>query len=219
MGRPFLQTLFFSSQKNSRHNFFPVFFPARLCESTAKPKAREQKHRGKGTFPDGPASRLKKFKDQTARVNQQVAAKRGQIDYLNERISQGDPVDVRDVHGETPLLYAAIKGRYEAATILLENGADVNLAENDGWTPLHFAACGRVDVVELLIKNKAKLNARNSFGWCAKNYHCPNLSLGPRFTSLRATARCRSSKRCSRPGLGKWVFEMKISPDDFLFFA
>jgi ankyrin repeat protein len=39
----------------------------------------------------------------------------------------------------TPLLVALEKGRLKIARMLLERGADVNYADNRGWSPLHIA--------------------------------------------------------------------------------
>ena len=47
----------------------------------------------------------------------------------------------------------------------MEAGADINLQNNDGSTPLHTAAflC-RVEIVEALLENGADKNIRNNFG-------------------------------------------------------
>jgi ankyrin repeat protein len=46
----------------------------------------------------------------------------------------------------------------------IEDGADVNARDNNGWTPLMFAAWNNsnADVVETLIKNGADVNARHN---------------------------------------------------------
>src|SRR5260221_7687724 len=40
---------------------------------------------------------------------------------------------------ETPLLYAAYKGHLEVIKLFIKNGADINKANNYGWTPLYLA--------------------------------------------------------------------------------
>ena len=50
--------------------------------------------------------------------------------------------------------------------LLLANGADVNVRDKYGSTPLFAAAGnGRKDVVELLLAHKADVNAKNNIGW------------------------------------------------------
>ncbi|OCK88748.1 ankyrin, partial [Cenococcum geophilum 1.58] len=47
----------------------------------------------------------------------------------------------------------------EVVKLLLENGADVAVASNDGWTPLNSASSsGHLEVVKLLLKNGADVN-------------------------------------------------------------
>jgi ankyrin repeat protein len=48
---------------------------------------------------------------------------------------------------------------------LLDEGADVDHADDDGFTALHFAAqVGRLDVAEVLFRSGAKLDARTNDG-------------------------------------------------------
>jgi ankyrin repeat protein len=51
------------------------------------------------------------------------------------------------------------------AVFLLRNGADVEAATVDGWTPLMFAArSGNADMTQLLLANKSDVNRRNKNG-------------------------------------------------------
>jgi hypothetical protein len=63
------------------------------------------------------------------------------------------------VMNETPLHIASVFGNFEAVKILIENGADVNVLNNNGSSPLHYAASrGRLDIARLLFKSGAALN-------------------------------------------------------------
>ncbi|CAB0035914.1 unnamed protein product [Trichogramma brassicae] len=53
-------------------------------------------------------------------------------------------VDARDKKGWTPLHVALDKGRTAIAELLLERGADQNMADVDGLTPLHII-CNRCE--------------------------------------------------------------------------
>ncbi|XP_041096036.1 protein phosphatase 1 regulatory inhibitor subunit 16B-like [Polyodon spathula] len=56
---------------------------------------------------------------------------------------------------------AAANGYIQAAELLLEHGARVNIRDFDGWLPLHAAACwGQIQVAELLVSHGASLNAK-----------------------------------------------------------
>jgi TolB-like protein len=59
--------------------------------------------------------------------------------------------------GDTPLLAAVGNSRLEAARLLIERGADVNLTRNgDKASPLHYAACvGNAGIVQLLLEKGA----------------------------------------------------------------
>uniref|UniRef100_A0A1X7VV49 BRCT domain-containing protein n=1 Tax=Amphimedon queenslandica TaxID=400682 RepID=A0A1X7VV49_AMPQE len=65
----------------------------------------------------------------------------------------------RNARGETRLQVAVIKGNYIKVKELLEGGADPNVTDNAGWTPLHEACNhGYEDIVELLISYGSLLN-------------------------------------------------------------
>jgi death-associated protein kinase len=55
----------------------------------------------------------------------------------------------------------------ENTQLLLDNGAQVDVRDEDGNTPLILAAKGarRPETIQLLIEKGAKVNARNKDGW------------------------------------------------------
>ena len=72
-----------------------------------------------------------------------------------------------NLRSSTPLLCAASAGNRNMAKLLLERGADPNLADSI-WprqTPLHQAAClGHKELMALLIKSGAEVNVYDDFG-------------------------------------------------------
>ena len=67
--------------------------------------------------------------------------------------------------GDTPLFVAAGLGGGIAASVLIANGADVNVKTNNGGTPLHSAAVGNAsDVARLLLENGADVHVK-THGW------------------------------------------------------
>lgn len=99
-------------------------------------------------------------------------------------------LEVRDKRGYTVLMeslcttnFSAVGNRTEAYSnvpitlALIENGANVNAAANDGTTPLHLAVRGPEESVKALVKAGADLNARDNMGntplltackWCGE---------------------------------------------------
>ena len=66
---------------------------------------------------------------------------------------------------ESPVADAAMNGDLEAVRELLEEGADVNLAQGDGMTALHWAAeVGDVEMVGMLLDAGAKLEGVTRIG-------------------------------------------------------
>ena len=69
--------------------------------------------------------------------------------------------------GDTPLIVAAELGGGIAASVLIANGADVNVKTNNGSAPLHSAAVRNAsDVARLLLENGADVHVKTSeHGW------------------------------------------------------
>jgi cytohesin len=71
----------------------------------------------------------------------------------------------RPVGGLTPLLFAAREGCTECARVLVESGADVNLADPEEITPLILAIVnGHFDLASLLIDKGADIEKWDLFG-------------------------------------------------------
>jgi hypothetical protein len=81
-----------------------------------------------------------------------------------------DPADInaRDEGGSTPLLWASGSYCFEDGSVvrlLLEHGADINVQNQIGRTPLHRASMiGALGVVRLLLEHGADVEAKNNVG-------------------------------------------------------
>lgn len=72
-------------------------------------------------------------------------------------------INQRNKGGATSLHIACRESNFEIAKILVDNGANVNIVDNEGWSPLMRASlAGNKDIVELLLKNGAKAHLLNS---------------------------------------------------------
>lgn len=91
------------------------------------------------------------------------AAEQGNLAEIKEQITQKrtpiyytEPNDSR-----TALFYAAAAGHEEVADYLLAHGAEVNVADSHGWTPLHVAAEKGFDrIASKLLERGANFNAK-----------------------------------------------------------
>lgn len=76
-------------------------------------------------------------------------------------VAEGLNINTKNAYGHTPLYKHCTVGAPLVA-VLLELGADVNLASNDGYTPLFTAlANARVDTVKLLLEHGADIKHKN----------------------------------------------------------
>ena len=91
---------------------------------------------------------------------------------MQTMINDGADVNATDYYGSTPLHLAAMYGKAEVISVLVQAGADINvttIAHNGvdfdaGKTPLHKAAFhGNVEVIPVLVQLGADVNAGDNY--------------------------------------------------------
>ncbi len=68
-----------------------------------------------------------------------TAIEKGDLESVVQFIGKGADVNDADHNGNTPLMYASMRGFTDTARFLLDNGADVNARNTQGVTPLTYA--------------------------------------------------------------------------------
>ncbi|GBF94695.1 hypothetical protein Rsub_07431 [Raphidocelis subcapitata] len=93
------------------------------------------------------------------------AAKYGDLEAVEDFIAIGKDVSQGDEEARTPLHWAAGMGHSDVASLLLKEGAPLEVADSKGNTPLMYAAgYGRPALVKLLLDAGASPAARNANG-------------------------------------------------------
>ncbi|XP_048522712.1 serine/threonine-protein phosphatase 6 regulatory ankyrin repeat subunit C-like [Dendroctonus ponderosae] len=93
-----------------------------------------------------------------------IAVSTGSSEMLQYLLTLGDGLVNRTNYcGRTPLFLAIIQRSLKLVKELIEAGANVNVADFEGNTPLHKAAHSP-KIAHVLIKNGADLNAQNHYG-------------------------------------------------------
>lgn len=99
--------------------------------------------------------------DGAALVN---AAYHGRIALVRELLAEGADVEAR-FQGNTPIIAAAMQAHADVIRLLIEAGADVDAAGEDGMSALLWAAEeGSDDCVGLLLEAGSRLDGRDQFG-------------------------------------------------------
>lgn len=85
-----------------------------------------------------------------------LASKYGLTKIVSWLLENAHIVDMKDMHGQTPLSHAAENGQEAVVSLLLDTGrVDINSRSKSGYTPLSYAAMnGHVGVVRLLLAVK-----------------------------------------------------------------
>ncbi|MBX3722061.1 MAG: ankyrin repeat domain-containing protein [Turneriella sp.] len=91
-----------------------------------------------------------------------MAAKKGDIEGVQQRLAAGDDLNLTDVQGETAIYKACAASHIDVVKLLIKAKADVNIATKyGGETPVIVAAQkGYDDIITLLIKARAIINPK-----------------------------------------------------------
>jgi ankyrin repeat protein len=90
----------------------------------------------------------------------------GNVDSVRVLLAADVKVHARSKFGSTPLQMAAMQGQLAVVQLLLHREpAMINVPNNVGWTPLHFAAMiGSPDIVGVLLAAGADIHVVNKYG-------------------------------------------------------
>ncbi|KAJ5076860.1 serine/threonine-protein kinase sty13 [Anaeramoeba ignava] len=85
---------------------------------------------------------------------------------IQKLISSGEDINKRsEFSGQTPIYLALQKNKKEIVRYLVENGANLNIIDNNGLTPLMIAVDSEShDMVEFLLSYGANVDAVNEYG-------------------------------------------------------
>ena len=87
------------------------------------------------------------------------------LETLEALVAEGVNPNVTNAEGLTALHTSCIEGSLKVTSALVRLGADVNLKDDDWWTPLYAAAaCGHWQIVNFLLTHDADLTAINADG-------------------------------------------------------
>ncbi len=93
------------------------------------------------------------------------AAKKGDLNKVQELLSRGLDANAKDSYGAIALIEASRNGHIEIVKLLLDKGADVNAKDDyDGTALMAAAIWGYTNIVKLLIEKGADVNAKNKDG-------------------------------------------------------
>ena len=92
------------------------------------------------------------------------AARTGDLASLGAILDEHVDTNARNAYEWTALHEAAAYGRAEVVDFLIRAGADVEVVDTEGVTPLHCAARGHANVVSMLLRAGADIDARDARG-------------------------------------------------------
>jgi len=102
-----------------------------------------------------------------------IAAKLGRFETLKELIeSNKENINQVDDYGDAALHHAVAIGRLDIVQYLLSHGANVNMKNLVGSTPLHklaLATTSAVEIAKLLSQHNADINIKNDSGFLAED--------------------------------------------------
>lgn len=103
-----------------------------------------------------------------------IAAVSGHLDIIKNLINRGADINYKNlgngwVDPETPLMLTCKHNHYDAAVLLLNLGADIDIKDKYGYTALmHATNQGNTSIVKMLLGNAADTSLINSDGYSAE---------------------------------------------------
>jgi ankyrin repeat protein len=80
----------------------------------------------------------------------------------------GADINVKDVYGNSVLIWTFTWRKMNSVRYLIEHGADLDITGEEGSTVLKIGSyAGRFEDVKYLIAKGANINARDNYGWTA----------------------------------------------------
>lgn len=89
-------------------------------------------------------------------------------------LDAGVQLDAQDSEGRTPLHHASEIQNLKMVSLFIKRGADVNIKDNEGVTPLFLT--DNIELIKLLLKNGAEINTKDSTGQTPFHVQCSNFS-------------------------------------------
>lgn len=105
--------------------------------------------------------------DSYGRTPLHLAAAKGKVSEVERLLELGANPNAQDDNGWSPLHFSAQAVSPEVARVLLLSGADLELKDSFGNTPLFravFESKGNGSVIEVFLKAGARIDTRNSAG-------------------------------------------------------
>lgn len=117
------------------------------------------------------------------------AVAEGNVERVKELLNDGIYIDIQDMDGWTPLMWAAQDGNVEIINILIEAGADPNMIDYYEETALIKAIySNNIEAINALISQGADPNTTDSSGWTPLMYAATNGEIEPVKVLLEAGA-------------------------------
>ena len=111
------------------------------------------------------------IKDSNGRTPLYVAVFNDQTEMVPLLLDSGADIEAKeDISGRTPLHWTAGAGQTETVQLLLDRGADIEAKDNEGTTPLHYAAMRETETVQLLLDRGADIEAKINYGTTPLHY-------------------------------------------------
>ena len=115
-----------------------------LTHAEAMAKQREEEAATQAAREEGYWARMgAAFDDEVVNIYEAINA--NDLDALSELLEETQNINIQDVGGQTPLVFASLGGHAEAVKMLLKAGADAAIGESGGYTASGGECCGCID--------------------------------------------------------------------------